>query len=191
MKLHYIKNLKDKYLDETIELYIRAFPKDERFPIPDLVELILKGKADCTVLLDSETFAGASYQVFDKETVYILFLAIDDRIRSKGYGTSFLKVIKESYDNRRIALLIESLSIRDAANFSERKKRESFYIKNGFQYGELSFKEPGGIFDLMINGEPISKENMSRFFYDVIGEALLNKWNAEIIKPQWENRKEE
>ena len=45
----------------------------------------------------------------NEKTVFILFLVVNDKIRSKGYGSQIITWIKENYPDREIFLDVESL----------------------------------------------------------------------------------
>ena len=61
----------------------------------------------------------------------ILYLAVNDKIRSKGYGSAILQCIKQRFSNKAIALNIEPLDPK-SDNYAQRIKRFEFYLKNGF-----------------------------------------------------------
>ena len=56
--------------------------------------------------------------------MYVLYLAVNDKIRSKGYGTLMLKHLNEMSGNKEITLNIESLD-ENADNYKQRVKRLS------------------------------------------------------------------
>ena len=66
-----------------------------------------------------------------EELVFILYLAVNDKIRSKGYGSAILQCIKQRFSNKAIALNIEPLDPK-SDNYAQRIKRFEFYLKNGF-----------------------------------------------------------
>ena len=59
----------------------------------------------------------------------MLYLAVNDRIRSKGYGTKILDWLKQNTE-KIIVLNVESLN-PSAPNAQHREKRISFYSRNG------------------------------------------------------------
>lgn len=67
----------------------------------------------------------------NEEFVFILYLAVNDKIRSKGYGSAILQCIKQRFSNKAIALNIEPLDSK-SDNYAQRIKRFEFYLKNGF-----------------------------------------------------------
>ncbi len=63
--------------------------------------------------------------------VFILFLAVNDRLRSSGYGSAILEWLKEQSAGKAICLTIEDPYIR-TENMEQRLKRLAFYVRNGF-----------------------------------------------------------
>lgn len=80
---------------------------------------------------DEVSFCGISYTVSNGELVFVLYLAVNDKIRSRGYGSAILQCIKQRFSNKTIALNIEPLD-PDIDNYAQRVKRFEFYVKNGF-----------------------------------------------------------
>ena len=62
-------------------------------------------------LHDNEEFVGLSYSGVNFDIVFIFYLAINGKIRSKGYGTHILDYIKEKYKGKEITLNIEKIDI--------------------------------------------------------------------------------
>ena len=84
-----------KYNKEIKKLYREAFPKNERIPISILQLLTRKNKAKFYAIYDGEEFIGLLYNVYYKDIVLILYLAIEMLCYSKNDG----KVSKEEYES--------------------------------------------------------------------------------------------
>ena len=131
---------------EICELYRKSFPKVEQFPIL-LLRLMSHRKGIYSVAFyDDDTLCGFSYFLVNEETVFILFLAVNDKIRSKGYGSRILSWINENYPDRKIFLDVERLD-ENAANNDQRIKRIAFYERNGifqtnhfFTYDDVTYE---------------------------------------------------
>ena len=76
-----------------------------------------------------DQFCGVLYTAEDNKYIFVLYLAVNDRIRSKGYGTKILGWLKQS-TGKIIVLNVESLD-PSAENALQREKRFSFYSRNG------------------------------------------------------------
>ena len=61
-----------------------------------------------------------------------MYIVVNDKVQSQGYGTKILKQIMKENKDREIVLDIEPLD-KDASNYEQREKRYRFYKKNGFK----------------------------------------------------------
>ncbi len=71
-----------------------------------------------------------------KDITYVLFLGVDQDLRSNGYGSRCLEYVKTL--NPRIALNMEIVNPK-ARNYAQRQKRERFYQNNDFEYTNITF----------------------------------------------------
>lgn len=81
---------------------------------------------------DNEIFCGFTYTSQINNNIFVLYLAVTDKIRAKGYGSQILNTIKNNNQSSTIYLNIETL-VKNAENYEQRIKRYNFYLKNGFQ----------------------------------------------------------
>lgn len=125
-----IKAVTKKERELVKELYLKAFPKEERKPFDLIVQGQEQGVADILYIDDEGEFCGLAIPVIDKDIVLLVFFAITDNKRSGGYGSKALKMIMEKYKGKRFILEIEDTAA-DAENKEQRIRRKNFYIKNG------------------------------------------------------------
>lgn len=119
--------------EDIIGLYNRAFPENERIPLNILFSLTKKEGVDFLAYYDEEKFCGLTFSLSNKDSVFILYLAVNDKIRYKGYGTAIIQDIKNIAKERSISLNVEPV-LEDCKNLEERKRRIEFYRKNGIYY---------------------------------------------------------
>ncbi|MEG1486875.1 GNAT family N-acetyltransferase [Lactococcus sp.] len=146
MKLE-IKNV-SKALPEyrrIINLMKNAFPKEEQYPIWLLKLWNLKKDVKFWAYYQNEEFCGISYLVHHEEMIFVLYLAVDDQVHSKGYGSAILKTLKEKFNGKNITLNIERLDT-SAVNYEQRVKRLNFYKRNGFYDTEYTITDRGETF---------------------------------------------
>lgn len=141
---HEIKNGKRKIWD----LYIRAFPFEERCPFPIIRQKAKEGKGQFFGIFDKEEFVGLIYNIVYKDLVYIYYLAITEELRHKGYGSRILTDIKKMYKDKRIILMAETVD-PNASNYIERVNRSKFYAKNSFVYQGYTIMEWGVVYDML------------------------------------------
>ncbi len=181
-----VKDRENKYYKDLVSLYDSAFPPEERFPAADLIELVKRGKAKAYAyegeLRNGETgFLGGSFLISNDTHVYILFLAIAEDARGLGHGTEMLRSFEEEFPGRTLTLCIESLRF-DCDNMDERRRREAFYKRSGYDYVPMATDEPGGVFDMMAANGSATFEEMSDLFDEFIGQEFLGKWGMDLVE---------
>lgn len=118
--------------NEIRQLMRRAFPKNELIPMPILQLRALSRSVKFLAFYDKDGFCGFSYSVENEKIAFILYLAVNDKIRSRGYGAAIISQLNKVHKGKVLALNVEPLDIQ-ADNYDQRVKRLNFYIKNGFQ----------------------------------------------------------
>lgn len=128
------------------DLYFQAFPKEERVPWW-LLRLYSKWKIiDLTLWLDGDVFCSFTASVSVDGLHFVLFFAVAQELRGKGYGSAILSAIKQEYEP--VALNVEPL-IDTAPNYAQRQSRFAFYRKNGFVDTGYHVWEVGGKFRVL------------------------------------------
>ena len=99
----------------------------------------------------------------NRKMIFIMFLAVDESLRTKGYGSAILKEIKNRYPDKKIMVSIEPCN-DSAPDIEERKRRKAFYRKNG--YGETGYmiKLSGVVQEIMITNGDFDKKEFLLFF---------------------------
>lgn len=144
--------------DEVVRVYEEAFPAYERFPMW-LILLLSKFKGnDFLAFYDDGNFVGLANAYESKKTVYILFLAVNGAVRSKGYGSKILNWLKQNYPNKTLFLSVEP-DDAEASNAEQRKRRFAFYRKNGFVDTGCYIKDYAGVFTVLSTDMNFSPEN--------------------------------
>ena len=67
----------------------------------------------------------------NRKMIFMMFLAVDESLRTKGYGSAILKEIKNRYPDKKIRVSIEPCD-DSAPDIAVRKRRKAFYRKNGY-----------------------------------------------------------
>ena len=99
----------------------------------------------------------------NRKMIFIMFLAVDESLRTKGYGSAILKEIKNRYPDKKIMVSIEPCD-DSAPDIEVRKRRKAFYRKNG--YGETGYmiKLSGVVQEIMITNGDFDKKEFLLFF---------------------------
>lgn len=115
------------------ELYLEAFPKEERKPISFLEKGIRQGYTKVFVIENEEgNFAGEAILMLDKDIAFLDYFAVSPNMRGGGIGTKVLKLLQEKYEGKKFALDIESTKA-ECDNKKQRESRKKFYIANGMK----------------------------------------------------------
>lgn len=122
------KNMKCR--KEARRLYNASFPDDERIPWPILTAR-LDEQRRMYVHFDDGTFIGLSYVFIYRDIAYLGYLAVEEHLRFRGYGSQILQALRKELSDFRFVIDIEVV-LKEAGNYEERKKRREFYLRNGF-----------------------------------------------------------
>ena len=150
------KNINSKLNEyqQILELYRSAFPENEKLPIW-LLNLMSKRKCvDFLAFYDEDVFCGFTYLIHHHQTTFVLYLAINRNVRSKGYGSKILKWISD-HAQKNIILNIETVWTK-YENYNQRLSRQKFYFKNGFSDTQYKMIDNGEKYDVLYKGEHFS-----------------------------------
>lgn len=162
-------------LQKVRQLYMSAFPKEERIPWP-LVRLnAMRRGIDLTAFLDGDTFCGFTYSVTAGNLHFLLFFAVDDSLRSKGYGSAILSILKEEYGT--VVLNIEPF-VDDAPNLPERHHRYDFYRHNEFFDTGYHVWEVGGMFRVLSTTRALDVPAYQKLFL----KLTMGLWKVKVLK---------
>lgn len=156
------KNHRD--IDLVRTLYQASFPENERVPLWLLLQMAKKRCIDFLGFYDEGLFVGFMYVVTNEDLTLVLYLAVNDRIQSKGYGTRMLDHLEARCPGNRVILDIEEVN-EASSNNEQRIKRRAFYVKNGFISAGFKVVERGVVCETLVkNGSctPMEYEAVSR-----------------------------
>lgn len=172
-------------MEKVNELYIDAFPIEERCPLSILLKHTRNKRGEFLAIYHHNKFIGLIYNIVYKDIVYIYYLAIEEKFRHQGYGTKVLNDIKEMYKNKRIILMAETLD-QKADNYQERVNRNNFYHKNGFVYQGYTVMEFGVVYDMLgYSKNVVSKQEFKQLikhYFGLISYLFIYKRNTDIEK---------
>lgn len=148
---------------EIKRIYFDAFPKNERMPFFMMAAMSKLWNTQFLSFYDGETPCGFVYFAHNSKIVFIMFLAVDESLRSKGYGSAILTQIKSRYPDKKIIVSIEPCD-ENAPDIEIRKRRKAFYKRNG--YGETGYmiKLSGVVQEIMIANGEFDKNQFLLFF---------------------------
>ena len=163
-----------KYYKLVNTIYKKSFPKEERYI--SLNKMIKNKDMELYCLVNKEEICGIICLIKYKEMVFILYLAINPEIRSKGYGSYLLNWCLKKYNEKDIYLNIDEVN-ENEKDYEIRKRRQKFYLKNGFYMTDYISKENGKNFNILCNNEIIKIEDymeLDKFVAQILNEPVSN-----------------
>ena len=135
-----------KNLEEIKQLYMDAFPFEERIPFYIMVLVGNDRGVEFLSIYDDDTWLGFIHTLVGEKLSYIFYFAIDSSLRQSGYGSKIIREYKKIHP--KLSLAIEPIE-DNSDNIRQRKKRLEFYEKNGFETLDTRVVEMGVEFELM------------------------------------------
>ena len=135
-----------KNLEDIKQLYMDAFPIEERIPFYIMVSVGNDRGVEFLSIYDDDTWLGFIHTLVGEKLSYIFYFAIDGSLRQSGYGSKIIREYKKMHP--KLSLAIEPIE-EDSDNIKQRKKRLAFYEKNGFETLDTRVVEMGVEFELM------------------------------------------
>ena len=157
-------------------IYFESFPKRERMPFPLMVAMSKLWNTKFFGFYDGDIPCGFIYLASNRKIVFVMFFAVDKCLRSKGYGSLILQQIKNKYPDKKIIVSIEPCD-DIAPDIELRKRRKTFYMKNGYKETGYMMKLNGVMQEIMVtNGEFIKREFCSFFLTYSFGSIYPKIW---------------
>ena len=155
------------------ELYMSAFPKEERLPWWILRLNACRKGIDLTAFMDGDVFCGFTASVTVEDLHFLLFFAIDEEKRGKGYGSAILQLLQKQY--KTVVLNVELLDPA-AENYTQRKRRFAFYQKNGLVDTYYHVWEVGGKFRVLSTEPELDVPQYKKIFK----KLSLGVWDVKL-----------
>lgn len=171
-KIH--RDSSDNALAEN--LYLTAFPDIERHPIEELYDACDTGQCEWLIFKDGQTFVGMAYMIVNDGIAFLLYLAVEEEQRNRGFGNQILKELSKEYDGMEVVLLIESL-FEECDNMDIRIRRKGFYLRNGFYDTEYiqSTCEGAAIYDILSTNQEFSTDKWQAFVAHYPMESYMDE----------------
>lgn len=150
---------KSKDINKIKKIFKYSFPKEERMPFFMMLLLTKMQSMEFISFYDGETLCGFVYMVSNQNVTFIIYLAVDEELRSKGYGSCIISKVQKMYPNNKIVLYIDEYDIQ-ALDKEQRIKRKNFYLRNNFkESGYLVQSTPKVCQEVLVkNGDFVESE---------------------------------
>lgn len=148
-------------LEKVESLAKEAFPPEEYIAPKEILEMAERKEIDFLGLYDKETYVGFMVVSIYENMCYLFFLAIDNKIRSKGYGSKALEILNEIYNNKQQVVDLEKIDITSENN-EQRILRKSFYLRNGYKETGKFISYLGVDYEILCKDERFEFETFKR-----------------------------
>lgn len=157
-----IKNVKLRNVNVK-NIYTDSFSKNERMPFLIMVAMSKLWNTDFLAFYDKDTLCGFIYLAYNRNIVFVMFLAVDKMLRSKGYGSAILQEIQNKYPDKKIIVSIEPCD-KNAPDIDLRTRRKDFYLQNGYKETGYMIKLAGVVQEIIICNGEFDKKQFRTFF---------------------------
>lgn len=175
-----ITKLNPNHWQAVKEIYLEAFPKSEREPFPVLKRTVKKGKARILTAVEDGKLLGFVMVTPFADMMTVDYLAVSQKIRSRGTGSRLIQEICRQFPNRRIALLIERPDDK-APNRDQRLARRRFYLKNDFVSADIFLRLVSGEMEVLVHGGEITAEEYLRLEKYALGRLCFRLSGIRVI----------
>ena len=130
-----LKPVTEEKFSSIYERLIDAFPYEERRDEVDEKRCFLKSQFNfCEITDDGKSVGLIVFWVFER-FLFIEHIAINKEIRSKGYGSKTIELIKSKYN---LPIILEA----EAPETEMQQKRIKFYENSGFKVNSYDYTQP-------------------------------------------------
>lgn len=141
------------------ELYVQAFPKEERKPIDHLYLHQHTNHSKVFAVRDKDhDFIGLAVVIYDFQVMIIEYLATVSHVRGNNYGGRILAALMEKFPDHHIVLEIEETKVPSLEN-ELRMRRRKFYERNQFNFYDQTVSYFGVPLELMGTRDAIDYED--------------------------------
>lgn len=163
MNLKTEKVLFSKRKNEIKRIYFSAFEKKERMPFTLMMSMSILWNTEFLAFYDNEILCGFIYLATIGRQSFVMFFAVDESLRGKGYGSEILDIVSKRHKNNKIILSIEPLDT-NAKDYEMRVRRKGFYLRAGFVDSNYYMKLNGVTQEVLVKNGQFNKNAFIAFF---------------------------
>ena len=155
--------------NEIHKIYNQSFPKIEKMSF-DYILSMTTNKDVKFLMAVNEEIIGLVFLIEKENEALIYYFAINDVVRSKGYGSIVLTKLKEKYQN--LIIIMEKVN-KESIDYELQEKRLKFYQKNDFKLTDYLLSDYSGEFELLSLNDKINV-NIVESMLSVIDNGNFN-----------------
>lgn len=164
----------NKNRQKVKEIYKSSFRKEDRMPFMLMLLMASLKSTHFISFHDGDTLCGFVYMAAIKRITFVMFFAVDESIRSKGYGSRILDKIQSLHPDNKIIITIERCD-EDAEDIEERLRRKKFYANNGYMQAEYMVKLGNQKQEILIKNGEFNKREFTLFFLRYSNFTIMPK----------------
>ena len=127
---------------------------------------------------DQDTLGGFVYMAAIRNITFVMFFAVAENLRSKGYGSCILNEVQAMHANHKIILSIEPCDT-NATDIAQRFRRKKFYLNNGYKETGYFMKLGGKEQEILIRNGMFDKREFTLFFMQYSNFTMIPRiWKA-------------
>lgn len=104
------------------------------------------------------------YPGHNDKIVFVMFLSVDKRLRSKAHGSAVLAAIEGRHPHKKIIISIEPCD-DGAPDIELRERRKAFYLRNGYKEAGYRVKLNGMEQEIIVKNGEFSKREFRIFLH--------------------------
>lgn len=159
------------------QLYLEAFPKEERLPWWLLKLNARRQGIDLTAFVEDGTMVGFTASVTTARMHFLLFFAVPETSRGCGHGSAILTQLRQQH--AAVTLNVELLD-PEAGNYPQRQRRFRFYQRNGFFDTGYHVWEVGGKFRVLATAPSLDLDA----YREIFRKLSFGFWNVKLEKDE-------
>lgn len=183
MKFRNIFTDGSQYREQFYTLYETAFPEEEKKPVSLMEQLEKQGKMELLAIEENEEFIGLAINMLSEKTALLDYFAIVPEKRCGGNGSRAVRALQEKFQGKKYIFEIEIQDVT-APNAKERKRRKSFYLRNGLKETGIFANVYQTDFELLTPDGDLTFQEYLEMLYYILGEEGVRILNPHIIHCQ-------
>lgn len=178
MNLKVEKVTKSKKKQEIKQIYTSSFSKEDRMPFGMMLLMSYLWNTEFLAFYEGDTLCGFVYLATIRKITFVMFFAVDETLRSKGYGSEILSEIQKIHPNQKIVISIEPCDV-NAKDIEQRIRRKKFYNRNGYEESGYFMKLGGKEQEILIKNGQFNQREFRIFFMLYSNFTMYPKiWNT-------------
>ncbi len=163
MELRTEKVFFSKHKAKIKDIYFSSFPVKERMAFSLMIAMSCLWNTEFNAYYDGETLCGFIYSATIGKQTFIMFFAVDEKLRNKGYGGAILDEVQKMHPDNKIIVSIEPC-IEGSESFEICERRRAFYLRNDFNETGYLMELGGSVQEVLIRNGEFDKFAFKRFF---------------------------